>query len=201
MDQDLTQLIERVGSGDEAARAELVEHVYGRLRAMASRQLGPDQAGRTLHPTALVHEAWARLFVGQDPAWEGRHHFFGAAANAMRQAAVEQARRRNAEKRGAGWRRLTLSGLPLEQEGEEVDAIELDAALTELAGLNPRQARIVELRFFAGMTIPQTATVLGVSPRTVELDWRTARAWLRARLTTHETHATHETHKTGDGDG
>ncbi|MEO1009279.1 MAG: ECF-type sigma factor [Planctomycetota bacterium] len=180
MDDDLTKLLDRVGSGDARAREDLVERVYDRLRAMAGRQLG-GSAAHTLHATALVHDAYAKLFGGRDPSFEGRHHFFGAAASAMRQAAVEHARQRLAQKRGGHWHRVTLTGLDV-AGGDEVDTLGLDAALTELANLHPRQARIVELRFFAGLTVAEAADALGVSPRTVELDWRTARAWLRSRL-------------------
>ncbi|MEQ8843508.1 MAG: ECF-type sigma factor [Phycisphaerales bacterium] len=181
MDEDLTQLLERVGSGDSAAREELVGRVYDRLRAMAGRQLRGSNA-HSLHATALVHEAYEKLFGEDRPGYEGRNHFFGAAANAMRQAAVQHARERQAQKRGGGWQRVTLTGLDLPGNGEPVEMLALDAALYELAHLSPRQARIVELRFFAGLTVEDAAVVLGVSPRTVELDWRTARAWLRDRL-------------------
>jgi len=177
--QDLTQLIDLVAQGDEGARSELLEVVYARLRAMAARQIG--QGGRTLQPTALVHEAYLKLFGRADPAFEGRHHFFGAAASAMRQAAVEHARRRNAQKRGGGRERLSLTGIAAATE-PDVDVLALDEALDELAALSERQARIVELRFFAGLDIKEAARVVGVSPRTVDLDWRTARAWLRRRL-------------------
>lgn len=179
--QDLTQLLDRVAGGSTGARAELIEVVYARLRAMAARQL--QGSANTLQPTALVHEAYMKLFAGADPAWEGRNHFFGAAASAMRQAAVEHARQQGAQKRGGQWSRLTMSGLDLPSgRAGDVDVLELDEALKELSALSERQARIVELRFFAGLEIKEAARVLGVSPRTVELDWRTARAWLRSRL-------------------
>ena len=185
MDEDLTQLLDRVGAGDAQAREALVERVYDRLRAMAGKQLRGSNA-HSLHATALVHDAYERLFGKTGPNFDGRNHFFGAAANAMRQAAVEHARQRLAQKRGGDWQRVTMTGLNLSGKkdgaGDEVDALELDAALTELAGLNERQARIVELRFFAGLTVQEAADALGVSPRTVALDWRTARAWLRQRL-------------------
>lgn len=183
MEQNLTQLIDRVAAGDISARDDLMQTVYARLRAMAARQIG--QGGRTLQPTALVHEAYLKLFGRPDPTWEGRHHFFGAAASAMRQAAVDHARRRHAQKRGGGRDRLSLSGLDVEAQGQ-VDILELDEALSTLASLDARQARVVELRYFAGLGTKDVATVLGVSPRTVELDWRTARAWLRGHMGTPE---------------
>lgn len=193
MDEDLTQLLERVGSGDDLAREELVGRVYDRLRAMAGRQLRGSNA-HSLHATALVHEAYEKLFGAATPDFEGRNHFFGAAANAMRQAAVQHARERRAQKRGGDWQRVTLTGLDLSGSstpgaGEPVEMLALDAALEELAHLSQRQARIVELRFFAGLTVDEAAAVLGVSPRTVELDWRTARAWLRDKLAGGEGHA------------
>ena len=186
MDEDLTQLLERVGAGDARAREVLVQRVYDRLRAMAGRQLRGSNA-QSLHATALVHEAYEKLFGSAPPSFEGRNHFFGAAANAMRQAAVQHARERQAQKRGGQWQRVTLTGLDLSGSdtpgaSEPVEMLALDAALDELAHLSPRQARIVELRFFAGLTVEEAAAVLGVSPRTVELDWRTARAWLREKL-------------------
>jgi len=181
MDHDLTQLLERVGEGDSRARDELVERVYDRLRAMAGRQLR-GASSHSLNATALVHDAYDKLFTGQDPRFEGRHHFFGAAASAMRQAAVEHARTRLAQKRGGNWQRVTLTGLDLSGSNDQVDTLELDAALTELARLHARHAQVVEMRFFAGLTVEEAATALGVSPRTVELDWRMARAWLRSRL-------------------
>ncbi len=193
MDEDLTQLLERVGSGDDLAREELVGRVYDRLRAMAGRELRGSHA-HSLHATALVHEAYEKLFGSATPDFEGRNHFFGAAANAMRQAAVQHARERRAQKRGGDWQRVTLTGLDLSGSGSPVaggpvEMLALDAALEELARLSSRQARIVELRFFAGLTVDEAAAVLGVSPRTVELDWRTARAWLRDRLAQGEEHA------------
>ena len=181
MEEDLTQLLERVSTGDRLARDALVESVYDRLRAMAGRQLKGSSA-HSLNATALVHDAYHKLFGSDDPRFEGRHHFFGAAASAMRQAAVEHARNRLAQKRGGGWQRVTLTGLDLPGAADHVDTLELDAALTELAALHQRQAQVVEMRFFAGLTVEEVAVVLGVSPRTIELDWRTARAWLRDRL-------------------
>ncbi|NRA57422.1 MAG: sigma-70 family RNA polymerase sigma factor [Phycisphaerales bacterium] len=193
MNHELTQLLDQVGSGDERAREVLVERVYDRLRAIAARQLRGSNA-HSLHATALVHEAYEKLFGSERPSFEGRNHFFGAAANAMRQAAVQHARERHAQKRGGDWQRVTLTGLDLSGSntpgaGEQVEILALDAALDELAHLSQRQARIVELRFFAGLTVDEAAAVLSVSPRTVELDWRTARAWLRDRLAGGEGHA------------
>jgi len=178
--EQITQLLERVAAGEEGATSELFDRIYARLRAIA---LGSGLDRRhTLHATALVHEAYLKLFDGEDRSWHGADHFFAAAAQAMRQIAVDHARARLAQKRGGDWQRVTLSGVQLGSGADTVDVIQLDEAMAELAALSARQARIVELRFFGGLTIDQAAAVLGVSPRTVDLEWRTAKAWLRARL-------------------
>jgi len=157
-----------------------VEDVYAHLRAVAGTYFRGRAANHTLQPTALVHEAWLRM-AKSDSAPTDREHFMAVAARAMRQILVDHARRRGAQKRGGDRERISLTGLPGDAPGE-LDVLAVDAALTELAQLNERQARIVELRFFGGLTVPETADALDVSVATVEKDWRRARAWLYGKL-------------------
>ncbi|MFK7959756.1 MAG: sigma-70 family RNA polymerase sigma factor [Phycisphaerales bacterium] len=177
----MAALLVEVESGRASSTEDLLPLVYDELRALAGdlfRRHGQEQ---TLQPTAVVHEAFIRLVGNEHLAWENRRHFFAVAATAMRNVIVDQARRRRSAKRGGDWQRLTLSGVG--SDGEEVcDALDLDAALVALEAASPRQARIVELRFFGGLTVDEAARLLDVSPRTVELDWRMARAWLRRSL-------------------
>lgn len=177
-------------AGDEAAGRRLFQIVYDELRTIASGLLGGDRTVDTLHPTALVHEAYLRL-IGHDRGdWNSRAHFLAVAAKAMRQIIVDHARRRQAAKRGGQWRRVTLTEAA-EKHGRktssDVDLLALDEALTKLGQLNERQCRIVELRYLAGLSVEQTALVMEVSQRTVKLDWRMARAWLNRELRKGET--------------
>ncbi len=179
--QALTLLITRAASEqDPDAQAELMSQLYARLRAMAARQTHPR--AETLRATALVHEAYLRMFNRGPQTFDGRGHFFAAVATVMRQIAIDQARSRKSQKRGGDWRRTTLTEIPASPDEQPDVLIQLDPALQRLATLSPRQAQVVEMRFFAGMTVDQTAAALGVSPRTVELDWRTARAFLKAQI-------------------
>jgi len=153
--------------------------LYGELRALAADFLRRERADHTLQPTALVHEAWIRLSAQRDAHWVDRAYFFAIAAQAMRRILIDHARRRHADKRGGGLQRITLATEvtpPL--DSADVDLLALDDALVRLAALDERQARIVELRFFAGLTVEEVAEALGVSARTVADDWRLARAWL-----------------------
>lgn len=164
---------------DRAAR--YLETAYQELRAIADHLLHEPSAGQTLQPTALVHEAFMRL-ARQDGTWANEEHFRAVAAKAMRQILTDHARRRHAAKRGGGWQRVTLSDCEKLDPQCDVDLVDLDEALIRLHELDERQARLVELRFFGGMDTEQTARALGVSRRTVELDWRMARAWLMREL-------------------
>lgn len=174
-------LLEAIAQRDGAAAA-LEPAVYAQLRALAATYLSGQADRHTLQPTALVHEAFVRLLGSASLSFESRAHFFAIAAQAMRRVLVDHLRRQKAEKRGADWGRVTLSGISAEEPQAEFDASDIDAALRELAELNDRQARIVELRFYGGLTVEQIALVLGVGKRTVDSDWRFARAWLRGRL-------------------
>ena len=162
--------------------AELLPAVYAELRRLAAAMSAQLPAGQTLQPTALVHEAYLRLVRHQDPGWEGRRHFFGAAARAMREILIEQARRRASHKHGGKAQRVELSeGLALIEPPAE-DLLALDEALDRLAAEDAEAARLVQLRYFAGLTLSEAAQVLGVSPRTADRLWAYARAWLLQAL-------------------
>jgi RNA polymerase sigma factor (TIGR02999 family) len=179
----VTRLLRRVEAGDAEASCALVAALYEELHAIAERAMARQPDAITLQPTALVHEAWIKLFRGESAgAWHDRRHFVNAAAQAMRQVLIDQARRRQAAKRGHGRRPAPLELCVELMEEAGADLLALDEALEELAALDPELARLVELRFFAGLTIPQVAEVLGGSASKVDRSWRAARAWLRGRL-------------------
>jgi RNA polymerase sigma factor (TIGR02999 family) len=168
--------------GEWISAAELLPKVYAELRALAASLTRQLQPGQTLQPTALVHEAYLRLVRGQDPGWEGRRHFFGAAARAMREILIEQARRKAAAKHGGRGRRVALAeGLAVIEPPAE-DVLALDEAVRQLQEEDPRLAEIVMLRYYTGLSIEETAEVIGASLSTVKRDWRFARAWLAERL-------------------
>jgi RNA polymerase sigma factor (TIGR02999 family) len=169
------------GSGrDDADR--LLALVYDELRAVAARQLEDERIGHTLQPTALVHEAYLRLRSLDRIEWRDRTHFVAAASGTIRRVLIEHARRRGAEKRGGSRRRLTLTVAEGLASRPEIDLLVLDDLLGQLARLDARKARVVEMRYFGGLTIDETARALGVGTTTVEDDWTFARAWLRERL-------------------
>jgi RNA polymerase sigma factor (TIGR02999 family) len=185
---DVTRAFLRWRQGDEDALNALLPLVYDEMRRLAGSYLRNEGSGHTLQPTALAHEAYIRLLDQRQVSWQNRAHFMGLAAQAMRRILVDHARRRDAQKRGGGAVRVTLedadaagealaSALPL-----DVPAEELDQALDRLARLDERQARVVELRFFTGLSIEETGEALGVSPATVKRDWTLARAWLHREL-------------------
>jgi len=177
LSEDVTQLLIQAAKGRKSAAEQLLPLVYEQLRALARSFFAAQRPDHTLEPTALVHEAFMRL-VGQSQIdWTSRAHFFAVAAKAMRQILINHAEAKQAAKRG-GWRRITLSGEVAEPSDREVDLLVLNEALSRLEGLDERQARVVELRFFGGLTVEEAANVLKVAPRTVELDWRMAKAWL-----------------------
>ena len=159
--------------------------LYGELRAMAEAAMNRERVGHTLQPTALVHEAYLKLADLERMDFKDGLHVRAVAATLMRQVLIDHARKKKAARRGGGSHRVTLSGLADDAPGSTVDLVELDAALEDLDALNPRHRRVVELRFFGGLTHQQTATVLGVSEQTARLDWSMARAWLRQRLDGH----------------
>ena len=177
---EVTQLLERIQRGDRDAAAQLMPRVYTELRRLAARELARERPGQTLDATALVHEAYLRL-VG-DQHFTGRGHFFAAAAEAMRRILVENARRKARRKHGGGWRRQELPSDFVPGEKPDNDVLAVDSALAKLAQRDPLKARLVELRFFAGLTGEQAALALGISPSTADRHWVFARAWLRREL-------------------
>ena len=180
---DVTLFLNNVGSGDPDAAAQLLQLVYDDLRRLAAHRLAQEAPGQTLEPTALVHEAYLRL-VGDNPDrhWDGRGHFFAAAAEAMRRILVENARRKRRLKRGGGAARAELDELNLAAPALPDDVVALDEALAQLAAIDPQAAELVNLRYFAGLTIPEAAEILGVAPRTADFLWSYARAWLLRKI-------------------
>jgi RNA polymerase sigma factor (TIGR02999 family) len=178
---DVTRLLFELQQGREGAADQLVPLVYLELRDLAVHYMRAERADHTLQPTALVHEAYMRLVDQRNASWQNRSHFFGIAAQAMRRILVDHARRKRASKREGG-ERVTLDESVAEAQERSVDVLALDDALTKLAALDPRQAKVVELRFFGGLDIEQTAESLGVSPATVKRDWTFARAFLQREM-------------------
>ena len=178
----ISQLLVNWGHGDQQAREALIPLVYEELRRLARRYLWHERPDHTLQSAALVHEAYLRLVHQEPPRWQNRAHFFGVAAQLMRHILVDHARNRLAAKRGAGVPRLTLDPKIALPQNREVDLVALDDALTRLANLDPQQSRMIELRFFGGLSIQDTAVVLGISPTTVKREWVTARAWLQREM-------------------
>jgi len=176
---DVTRLIDAAAAGDSGAAAQLLPLVYDELRRLAAAQLSGEKPGQTLQATALVHEAYVRL-VGPDPGqpWNGRGHFFAAAAEAMRRILVEAARRKGREKHGGGRRRVALDDALADPNGRADDLLALDDALAALAREDPGKADLVKLRFFAGLTLEEAAACRGISLATAKRHWAVARAWL-----------------------
>ena len=183
MSEDLTrQLLADLREGKRSAADELLVHVYDELRRIAGQRFGDQPSGHTLQPTALVHEAYLRLVGQTSVEWRDRSHFLAVASRAMRQILTDHFRRKNAEKRGGDWRKVTLSGVGLAEGHDQLDLGDLEEALLELEELDPRQGQLIELRFYGGLTVDETAEALSISKSTVEREWRFARAWLLDRL-------------------
>lgn len=179
---DLDLLLARVRAGEDEAVARLMPLVYDELRRIAARYMRRERPGQTIQATALVHEAYLRLLKDKSRNWQNRAHFLAIAATSMRQILVERARARSAAKRGGGRDRITLDETTLAAPAETIDLEAIDEALDTLARLDARQARIVELRFFGGLTVEEAAEALGISPATLKREWSVARAWLRREL-------------------
>ncbi len=182
MVEDVTRLLGDLRGGDREALPELVSAVQNELRSLAARHLQRERRDHTLQPTALVNEAYLRLVDQREQGWDSKSHFLAIASTAMRRVLLEHARARLAEKRGGAAQRVTLFEVPSAMDEEPESLIALDEALEHFAAIDPQNARIVELRWFGGLDVADTAAVLDVSTRTVERGWRAAAAWLRARL-------------------
>jgi RNA polymerase sigma factor (TIGR02999 family) len=178
---EVADTLSGITRGDPSALDRLMPIVYGEMKRLAAAYLRHERAGHTLQPTALAHEAYLRLLTQKDVPWQNRAHFLGIAAQAMRRILVDHARRRNALRRGGGQTVVSLDE-SLAAGVQQVGFEDLDRALLDLARLSERQARVVELRYFGGLTIEETAEVLAVSPITVKRDWAMARAWLYREL-------------------
>jgi RNA polymerase sigma factor (TIGR02999 family) len=178
----VTELLAEVSQGDQAAAGALFEKVYKELRALAKDYLRHERSGHTLQATALVHEAYLRLVGGQQITWQNRAHFFSVAAKVMRNILVDHARKTNADRRGGGEPKLVLDEAVSFFTERDLNLVALDDALKTLETLDPRQSRIVEFRFFGGLSIDEIAEVLKVSNSTVSNDWRTAKMWLHSQL-------------------
>jgi RNA polymerase sigma-70 factor (ECF subfamily) len=179
---EVTLLLEQARAGDGDASKRIVEVLYRELRALAGAQVGNANVNRTLHPTALVHEVYVRLAGDAKSAWNDRGHFMAVASLAMRQVLADHVRARRAQKRGGAWDKVSLDEAVLPAQSEEVDMIALHDALEQLALVDARKHRVVELRYFGGLTIEETADVMAIGTTTVESEWRLARAWLAVRL-------------------
>ena len=180
---DVTRLLDAAGAGDRRAAADLLPLVYDELRKLAAARMASEAADHTLQATALVHDAYLRLIGPADEArWENRGHFFAAAAEAMRRILVDAARRKRREKHGGSFYRLEWEGIPVAAPAPRDDLVVLDDALTRLAETEPQAARLVELRHFAGLTVPEAAQVLGISARSADRVWAFARAWLHREI-------------------
>jgi RNA polymerase sigma factor (TIGR02999 family) len=180
--RDVTRLLAEFSGGDEHALAELMPLLYSELRRLASYYLQQERSNHTLQATALVHEAYLRLVDQKEGGWANRNQFMAVASQLMRRILVDYSRRHCSAKRGGNAEKVYLEESAVVSKGRAADVVELDDALTRLAELDPEQARLVELRFFGGLSIEETAGVLGVSPATVKRDWSVAKAWLAREL-------------------
>lgn len=181
-DHDVTILLRAISDGDRSALDDLIPLVYDEIRQIAARHMSRERRDHTLQPTALVNEAYLRLVQRNEPNWESRAHFFGVASQVIRRVLVEHARSRGRQKRGSNPLMVTLSEELVGGPAMNMDILALDRALDQLAVEHPEEKQVVELRFFGGLSVPEAATLLDVSPRTVERRWTFARAWLLREL-------------------
>jgi len=179
---NVTELLIDWGKGDKQALDQLVPLVYDELRRQAARYLRHERVGHTLQTTALIHEAYMRLVDQKNVHWQNRAHFFGIAAQLMRRILVDHARHQKRAKRGGSDVRVSLAEATVMTTGQDLDVIALDAALDRLAQIDEQQSKVVELRFFSGLTVAETAEVLSISPATVKRDWSMAKAWLHREI-------------------
>jgi RNA polymerase sigma factor (TIGR02999 family) len=176
--EQMTQILDAIGAGEEHAAEKLLPLVYEELRHLAAAKMAQQPPGQTLQATALVHEAWLRLAGGKLPRWESRKHFFAAAAQAMRHVLIERARRKIRARHGGEMERVALDEVEIPVPTDNERLLQINAALDEFAAIAPEKAEVVKLRFFVGLDEQQTAEVLHISPRTVERYWSYAKAWL-----------------------
>jgi RNA polymerase sigma factor (TIGR02999 family) len=179
---DITVLLQEAASGDRAREQELFDAVYSELRRLASFAMRSERSDHTLQPTALVHEAYLRLVGASKLSYEGRRHFYNLAAQTMRNILIDHARAQMAAKRGAGARQVELTETSAVQINQPEQLLAIHNALDQLKELDPRQAKIVELRYFCGLSVPETASILEVSEKTVKREWSFARAWFEKEL-------------------
>ena len=177
-DKNITRLLNQVSQGDTLALERILPIVYDELRIISSKYLRDEYKKHTLQTTELVHEAYIKLFGSENLSWENRAHFFGIAAKSMRQVLVDYARKRKSQKRGLGKTKLSLDNVEILVSESEEQILSLNDALTKLEGLEERSCKIVELRFFSGLSIEETANLLNISAATVKRDWNFAKAWL-----------------------
>jgi RNA polymerase sigma factor (TIGR02999 family) len=181
---EVTRILSAIAQGDPHAASQLLPLVYDELRKLAAQKLAQEQPGQTLQPTALVHEAYLRLVGDEHEShWDNRGHFFAACAEAMRRILIDNARRKQCQKHGGGLARQELDPDQLLAPAIREDLLALDEALTRLAAVNPQAAQLVQLRYFAGLPIPEAAPILGISPRSADRLWAYARAWLHQEIT------------------
>jgi RNA polymerase sigma factor (TIGR02999 family) len=180
--QNITELLVGYGRGDKEALDQLMPIVYDELRRQAARYLRREQPGHTLQTTALIHEAYVRLVDQRNVQWQNRAHFFGIAAQLMRRILVDHARTKKRVKRGGSDVRVSLDDATVAVKGQDLDVVALDEALDRLAQIDEQQSRVVELRFFSGLTVEETAEVMHISKATVKRDWSMAKAWLHREL-------------------
>jgi RNA polymerase sigma factor (TIGR02999 family) len=179
---DVTQILSRIEGGDATSAEQLLPLVYDELRKLAAARLAKEKPGQTLSATALVHEAWLRLVgPGKNNQWDGRAHFFAAAAEAMRRILVDNARRKNSRKHGGGWSRQSTppDEIPIASDSDPAEVLAVHELLERLAAKSPRTAELVKLRYFLGCSLAEAASILGIAPPTAEEEWTYARAWLR----------------------
>jgi len=179
---DVTRILTAIEAGNGASTDELLPVVYEELRRMAARRMASEPAGHTLQATALVHEAWLQLVDTPAQSWQNRAHFFGAAAEAMRRILIASARRKLTQRRGARAAHLDVDEIEIASPEPDEQLLAVDDALDRFAALEPRQAELVKLRYFAGLTLPAAAELIGVSRSTAEADWTYAKAWLKREM-------------------
>jgi len=180
--ENITELLVGYGRGDKEALDKLMPIVYDELRRQAARYLRREQPGHTMQTTALIHEAYVRLVDQRNVQWQNRAHFFGIAAQMMRRILVDHARTKKRAKRGGSAVKVSLADATIPVKEQDLDVVALDEALNRLAEIDEQQSRVVELRFFSGLTVEETAEVMGISPATVKRDWSMAKAWLHREL-------------------